>query len=126
MDPLAAYACDDADGRRQGTLAGGLLNGIDDVEVDTGHPDIPAYRTLLVRCLRPLPAGLRGDGVQVLPAAQPPNRPVKVTWAAPAPSSPGWPPRPPPTSRSSQARIRTPHCSWSGRRTLATCPATGW
>lgn len=85
MDPLAAYACDDADGRRQDALAGGQLNGIDDVEVDTGRPGIPGYRTLLVRCLRSLPAGLRGDGVQVLPAAQPPNRPVAVTWAAPAP-----------------------------------------
>lgn len=89
MDPLAAYACDDADGRRQDTLAGGLLNGIDDVEVDTGHPGIPGYRTLLVRCLRPLPADLRGDGVRVLPAAKPPGRPVAVTWAAPAPQLAG-------------------------------------
>ncbi len=85
MGPLAAYACDDADGRRQDVLASGQLNGIDDVEVDTGHAGIPGYRTLLVRCLRALPSDLRGGGVQVLPAAQPPNRPVEVTWAAPAP-----------------------------------------
>ncbi len=85
VDPLARYACDDPDGRRQDTLAGGRLNGIDDVEVDTGHPGIPGYRTLLVRCLRPLPPGLRGDGVRVEAAALPPNRPVQVTWAAPAP-----------------------------------------
>ncbi len=85
VDPLAGYVCDDPDGRRQDTLAGGRLNGVDDVEVDTGHPGIPGYRTLLVRCLRPLPPGLRGDGVQVAPAALPPNRPVQVTWAAPAP-----------------------------------------
>ncbi len=83
--PLAVYTCDDPDGRRQDTLAGGRLNGIDDVEVDTGHRGIPGYRTLLVRCLRPLPAELRGDGVRVVPAALPPNRPVQVTWAAPAP-----------------------------------------
>jgi hypothetical protein len=79
------YACDDPDGRRQETLAAGRLNGIDDVEVDTGHPGVPGYRTLLVHCLRPLPPGLRGDGVRVEPAALPPNRPVQVTWAAPAP-----------------------------------------
>jgi hypothetical protein len=85
MDPLARYVCEDPDGRRQDTLAEGHLNGIDDVEVDTGHPGIPGYRTLLVRCLRPLPDGLRGDGVRVEPAALPPNRPVQVTWAAPAP-----------------------------------------
>ena len=85
VDPLARYVCDDPDGRRQDTLAEGHLNGIDDVEVDTGHPGIPGYRTLLVRCLRPLPAGLRGDAVRVEPAALPPNRPVQVTWAAPAP-----------------------------------------
>jgi hypothetical protein len=85
VSPLARYVCDDPDGRRQETLAEGHLNGIDDVEVDTGHPDIPGYRTLLVRCLRSLPPGLRGDGVRVEPAALPPNRPVQVTWAAPAP-----------------------------------------
>lgn len=87
VDPLARYVCDDPDGRRQDTLAEGHLNGIDDVEVDTGHPDadIPGYRTLLVRCLRPLLPGLRGDGVRVDPAALPPNRPVQVSWAAPAP-----------------------------------------
>jgi hypothetical protein len=85
VGPLARYVCDDPDGRRQDTLTAGVLNGIDDVEVDTGHPGIPGYRTLLVRCLRPLPAGLRGDGIRVQPAALPPNRPVQVTWAAPAP-----------------------------------------
>jgi Baseplate J-like protein len=84
VDPLARYVCDDPDGRRQDTLAEGHLNGIDDVEVDTGHPGIPGYRTLLVRCLRALPRELRGDGVRVEPAALPPNRPVQVTWAAPA------------------------------------------
>jgi baseplate J-like protein len=91
VGPLARYVCDDPDGRRQDTLAEGHLNGIDDVEVDTGHPGtpgtpgIPGYRTLLVRCLHPLPPGLREDGVRIQPAALPPNRPVQVTWAAPAP-----------------------------------------
>jgi hypothetical protein len=85
MGPLARYVCDDPDGRRQETLAEGHLNGIDDVEVDTGHPHIPGYRTLLVRCLRQLPSGLRADGIRVEPAALPPNRPVQVSWAAPAP-----------------------------------------
>ena len=86
VDPLARYVCDDPDGRRQDTLAEGHLNGIDDVEVDTGHPDIdiPGYRTLLVRCLRPLRPGLRGDGIRIEPAGLPPNRPVQVSWAAPA------------------------------------------
>ena len=85
MGPLASYVCDDPDGRRQETLTAGLLNGIDDVEVDVGHPGIPGYRTLLVRCLHPLPAGLRGDAIRLEPDALPPNRPVQLTWAAPAP-----------------------------------------
>jgi hypothetical protein len=85
LPPPVAYGCDDADGRRQDTLAAGRLNGIDDVRVDTGGDGVPGYRTLLVRCLRALPPGLRGDGVRVLAAGSAPHRPVEVTWAYPAP-----------------------------------------
>lgn len=85
VHPLASYACQDADGRRLNTLANSRLNGIDDVEVDSGSAGVPRHRTLLVRCLRPLPVGLRGDAVRVVPAALPPNRTVEVLWAAPAP-----------------------------------------
>lgn len=79
MSSPTPYRCDDADGRRQLTLAAGTLNGIDDVQVGGG------YRTLLVQCLRALPPGLRGDAVRVLPAGSPPNQPVEVIWACPAP-----------------------------------------
>jgi len=81
------YVCEDADRRREDTLAGGALNGIDIIEIDGGHPPlIPAQRTLLVRCLRAVPVGLRGNDVQVTGGvrADPAVNPVRVLWAFPA------------------------------------------
>ncbi|HEY0530284.1 MAG TPA: putative baseplate assembly protein [Actinoplanes sp.] len=73
MRPLTEYLCDDPDGRRQSVLAGGTLNGIDDVQVEPGH------RTLLVRCLRPVPPGL---SVSVSPVGA--SRPVEVAATGPS------------------------------------------
>ena len=77
---LARYVCDDADRRGRKCWPKRALNGIDDVEVDDRASRNPRRRTLLVRCLRPLPAGC-ARRVRVDPAALPPNRPVEVTWA---------------------------------------------
>lgn len=85
VQPSGGYICADADRRRQDTVTQGRLNGIDDVEVDGGHPGIPPRRTLLVRCLRPLPAVIEVGKVQVLPGRMPPNQPVAVSWALAAP-----------------------------------------
>jgi len=80
------YRCTDGDRRLASTQASGQLNGLDWVEVYVGHPDVPARRTLLVRCLLPLPAGLAATdvridgGVRVDPAINP----VRVVWAVPA------------------------------------------
>ena len=84
MPALGGYACADHDGRRLDLLATGTLNGIDDVEVDPGEPGMPRHCTLLVRCLRDVPAGLRADAVAVRSDGTPQSRPVDVTWAAPA------------------------------------------
>ena len=84
MHAFGGYVCDDLDGRRLDILATGRLNGIDDVEVDPGDPGVPRHCTLLVRCLRDVPAGLRADAVAVRPDGTPQSRPVDVVWAAPA------------------------------------------
>ncbi|HEU4421772.1 MAG TPA: putative baseplate assembly protein [Pilimelia sp.] len=77
------YLCLDDERRLEATRADGTLNGIDMVEVDGGHPDIPPQRTLLVRTLLDLPAGLTGSGVRVLGGvrADPAINPVRVVWA---------------------------------------------
>ncbi len=84
MTAVDDYVCADGDRRLAATRADGRLNGIDLVEVDGGHgPQVPAQRTLLVRLLRPVPAGfaaadLRIDGgVRLDPAINP----VRVVWA---------------------------------------------
>jgi hypothetical protein len=80
------YQCTDGDRRLLDTRAAGRLNGLDWVEVDDGRSGVRARRTLLVRCLLPLPADLAGSdlriegGVRVDPALNP----VQVDWAVPA------------------------------------------
>jgi hypothetical protein len=81
------YLCADADRRRQDTLAGGVLNGIDVIEIDGGHPPgIPPHRTLLVSCLRAVPTALRGTDVRVRGGVRADSaiNPVRVLWAFPA------------------------------------------
>ncbi|WP_246066029.1 putative baseplate assembly protein [Geodermatophilus aquaeductus] len=66
------------------TRGGGWLNGIDHLEVDAGHPpDVPAQRTLLVRCLLPVPADLGSADLEVQGGvrADPAVNPVRVQWA---------------------------------------------
>jgi hypothetical protein len=67
------YVCEDLDARRQSVLAGGVLNGIDDIQVSADH------RTLFVQCLRAVPPGL---SVSVSPVG--PSRPVEVRSAEPS------------------------------------------
>jgi hypothetical protein len=80
------YRCADGDRRLAATRADGRLNGIDWIEVDGSRSGLPARRTLLVRCLLPLPPGFGAadltiaGGVRVDPAVNP----VRVLWAVPA------------------------------------------
>lgn len=78
---LGGNLCTDADRRRREKLAEGVLNGIDEIEVDAGHDGVPPRRTVLVRCLEPLPDGIGPDQVEVTSRHLPPGRPVTVTWA---------------------------------------------
>lgn len=78
------YLCQDEERRLEATRAAGTLNGIDVLEVDGGDPpEVPPQRTLLVRCLLDLPAGLTGPRVRVLGGvrADPAINPVRVVWA---------------------------------------------
>ena len=78
------YRCADGERRLAATRDDGRFNGIEYVEVDGGHPpDVPAHRTLLVHCLRPLPPGLDAAGLRVDGGvrADPAVNPVRVTWA---------------------------------------------
>ncbi|MBO3749200.1 putative baseplate assembly protein [Streptosporangiaceae bacterium NEAU-GS5] len=75
--------------RNQGRLQGGhggRLNGIESIEVDAGHPGVPAQRTLLVHCLLPLPPKIAPGGVRVTGGVRvdPALNPVGVEWAVPA------------------------------------------
>ncbi|MGH4024792.1 MAG: putative baseplate assembly protein [Pseudonocardiaceae bacterium] len=88
------YFCEDAERRLEATRDGGTLNGIDTLEVDGGHTlviddvklDVPAQRTLLVRCLLALPKGLGAADVAVSGGVRvdPNINPVRVLWALPA------------------------------------------
>jgi Baseplate J-like protein len=81
------YACADTGRRLAAVRDGGVLNGIDMLEVDAGSaPGTPAQRTLLVRCLLPLPADLDRADVRVAGGvrADPAINPVRVVWAFPA------------------------------------------
>src|SRR4051812_29674952 len=78
------YVCDDAGRRVDSTRADGRFNAVVGVEVDTGHPpDVPAWRTLLVECLLPLPDGLAMGDVEIS-AVTSGTAPVPVLWAYPA------------------------------------------
>ncbi len=68
--------------RRQAVLAHGTLNGIDYLEVldQEAPPGSPRQQTLLVQCLKALPAGLTGDNVQLQGGVR--ITPVRVVWAA--------------------------------------------
>lgn len=70
--------------RLQAVRGHGTLNGIDYLEVlDTeAPPGSPRQRTLLVRTVRPLPAGIGGDHVRIDGGVR--VTPVRVEWAAPA------------------------------------------
>ncbi|MER7185675.1 hypothetical protein ABT404_40500, partial [Streptomyces hyaluromycini] len=47
--------------------ADATLNAFEGLEVDDGHPpQVPPQRTLLVRCLRPVPAGLDAGSLTVV------------------------------------------------------------
>lgn len=91
MDPCR---CDGRSGRLAATRADGRFNGIDFLEVDQGHaavegahlPGIPPQRTLLVRCLLPLPVDLNASHVRITGGvrADPEVNPVRVLWAVPA------------------------------------------
>ena len=78
---LGGNLCTDADRRRREKLAEGVMNGIDEIELDAGHDGVPPRRTVLVRCLEPLPDSIGPDQVEVTSRHQPPGRPVAVTWA---------------------------------------------
>lgn len=92
-DPVAEqYLCEPADQRLEAVRShnldtpGQALNGIDVVEVDGGHPGVPAQRTIVVRCLEPVPDSLRGGQVEVTGGVRvdPRLNPVRVRWALPA------------------------------------------
>ncbi|MFG2970133.1 baseplate J/gp47 family protein [Streptomyces sp. NPDC048288] len=67
--------------------ADGRLNAFEGLEVDDGHPpQVPPQRTLLVRCLRPVPAGLDAGSLTVAGGVRGDRalNPVPVVWALPA------------------------------------------
>lgn len=70
---------------------GEALNGIDVLSVDEGHPGVPAQRTLVVRCLEPVPDSLRAGQVEVAGGVRvdPRLNPVRVRWAVAASALPG-------------------------------------
>ncbi|MFQ5927783.1 MAG: putative baseplate assembly protein, partial [Terriglobia bacterium] len=76
--------------RRQAVRNHGTLNGIDYLEVlDLDAPaGIPRQRTLLVRCLKPVPA-LTANNVRIEGGVR--ITPVKVLWAFPATAMPDPP-----------------------------------
>ena len=82
---MTYYCCDQ--NRRAAVMEHGTLNGIDHLEVvDTAAPaGSPRQRTLLVRCLKPLPEltvlNLSIEGGERI-------SPVQVAWAFPAPEVP--------------------------------------
>jgi hypothetical protein len=87
MTAMDQYRCEDTGRRLAATRAHGGLNAIDHLDVDGGHPPgIPAQRTLLVRCLLPVPEGLGAADVRVLGGvrADPAVNPVRVQWAVAA------------------------------------------
>ena len=80
------YRCEDPT-RRIAVRAHPTLNGIDHLEVldEDAPPDSPRQRTLLVHCLKPLPA-LTASNVDIEGGVRVTG--VGVTWAFPAPSVP--------------------------------------
>ncbi|MFK0103761.1 baseplate J/gp47 family protein [Streptomyces sp. NPDC091217] len=67
--------------------ADGRFNAFEGLEVDDGHPpQVPPQRTLLVRCLRPVPAGLDAGSLTVVGGVRGDRtlNPVPVVWALPA------------------------------------------
>lgn len=83
------YACCDRK-RRDLVAASATLNGIDYLEViDRELPELDPLRqrTLLVHCLKPLPATFSEDNLQLLGGERVQN--IEIEWAAPASPLPG-------------------------------------
>ena len=84
------YTCCE-ENRRTAVDAHPTLNGIDHLEVLDldAPPGVPRQRTLLVRLLKPVPAGLAVDNVRVEGGER--VRGVGVEWVAPATAAPEEP-----------------------------------
>ncbi|HEX2079011.1 MAG TPA: putative baseplate assembly protein [Longimicrobium sp.] len=82
------YRCCD-ETRREAVRAHATLNGIDWLEVLDGDAPAgsPRQRTLLLRCLKVVPATFGAENVRIEGGDR--IRPVQVEWAAPAASIPG-------------------------------------
>src|SRR5207302_4961177 len=101
------YACCDRM-RRDLTAASATLNGIDYLEViDVELPDLDPLRqrTLLVQCLKALPAGFSEDNLQLLGGERVRN--IGIEWAATATPSPTGltAPAPPDTAAAEAATL---------------------
>jgi len=79
------YVCEDQDRRLETVRSRPDLNGIDFLEVlgDEAPSGIPPQRTLVIRCLRPLPDALSKANVRVEGGVRldPRLNPVRVEWA---------------------------------------------